>query len=117
MTAHGRGDATRYYWRIAEPYLQRPGVDRGTLMGFPCLRVNGDFFTTCEHESGDLIVKLPEQRVAALIDAGRGIACAPAGRVFQEWLRVSRRNRKTWTRLMDEALMFVARRTWSRARP
>jgi hypothetical protein len=42
------------------------------MMGFPCLRVSGAFFASCDHRSGDLIVKLPRHRVEQLIRAGAG---------------------------------------------
>jgi hypothetical protein len=34
------------FWQIAEQFLVDPSVSKGTLMGFPCLRVGGDFFAT-----------------------------------------------------------------------
>jgi hypothetical protein len=44
--------------------------------------VEGEFFATCDHRTGDLIVKLPQAGVQELIDLGVGPAFAPAGRVF-----------------------------------
>lgn len=52
------------------------------MMGFPCLRVDGAFFASCDHRSGDLIVKLPEARVRELIAEKTGKPFAPAGRIF-----------------------------------
>ena len=100
--------ASKYYWDIAATFLQRANIDESTLMGFPCLRINGDFFSTCDHRSGDLIVKLRKDRVSELIDAGRGEPFAPSGRVFKEWVLIKRRNKKTWIALMDESLSFVS---------
>ena len=105
---NGNTSETTYYWGIAADFLRLNDVDRGTLMGFPCLRVNGDFFSTCQHRSGDLIVKLPKSRVAGLIEAGRGEAFTPAGRIFREWVLVKKRNRKAWIALMEESLAFVS---------
>ncbi|MFT4582403.1 MAG: hypothetical protein ACI915_000434 [Gammaproteobacteria bacterium] len=99
---------TQFYWAIAKDFLSRESVDRGSLMGFPCLRVRGDFFGGCEHRSGDLIVKPPKARVTELIDLGRGEAFAPAGRVFKEWVLVGRRNKKSWITLIEESMNFVA---------
>lgn len=95
------------FWELAEPYLARDGVDEGTILSFPCLQVDGHFFATGEHRSGDLIVKLPKERVAELVAAGDGEPFAPAGRTFKEWVRVPRRDPVRWTGLMDEALAFV----------
>ncbi len=82
-------------------------MDEGTLMGFPCLRVNGDFFSTCDHRTGDLIVKLSRVRVSDMIARGEGESFAPAGRVFKEWLLVRERDADRWRALMEEAVTFV----------
>jgi len=75
-------------WDLAGPLLARPGVERSTMMGLPCLRIHGAFFACCDRRTGDLLVKLPEARVDELIAAGRGHAFAPAGRRFREWAAV-----------------------------
>ena len=77
-------------------------------MGFPCLRSDGQFFASCDHRTGDLIVKLPRDRVAELIDTGVGKPFAPAGRVFREWVLVEDRDETRWAALMDEARVFVS---------
>ena len=77
-------------------------------MGFPCLRVEGEFFATCDHRTGELIVKLPAPRVQELIDLGYGKAFKPAGRVFREWVLVPERDDKRWAGLMAEARSFVS---------
>lgn len=101
-------DPTEFFWTLAEPFLAREGVDTGTLMSFPCLRVNGDFFATCDHRSGELIAKLPTARVRELVDAGDGEPFAPAGRVFREWVLVPERDEQRWNGLIEEALAFVS---------
>ena len=100
-------DPTRFFWTIAEPLLAEDAVTRGTMMGFPCLRADGAFFASAEPKSGDLIVKLPADRVTAMVDAGEGDEFAPAGRRFREWVRVSDRSAARWTALMREGLAFV----------
>jgi hypothetical protein len=98
---------TAFFWDLAAPLLAREGVSDGTMMGFPCLRVRGAFFASCDHRSGDLIVKLPRERVAALIAAGEGLPFAPAGRVFKEWLLVPDRDEARWEALLTDAYAFV----------
>ncbi len=98
---------TDYFWDLVEPLLREDEIDEGTLMGFPCLRVNGDFFGTCDHRTGHLIVKVDRARVAQLIEAGVGQPFAPAGRVFKEWVLVEERNEQRWLALLDEARTFV----------
>jgi hypothetical protein len=94
---------TAFFWDIAEPFLTDPATSIGRLMQFPCLRAEGRFFATCDHRSGDLIVKLPRQRVSELIDAGRAQPFAPAGRTFKEWASIPHRDEGTWQALLTEA--------------
>lgn len=98
---------TAFFWDLAGPLLAREGVSDGTMMGYPCLRVRGAFFASCDHRTGDLIVKLPRDRVTALIAAGEGQPFAPAGRVFKEWLLVPDRDDRRWEALLAEAYAFV----------
>ncbi len=84
------------------------GAERGTMMGLPCLRVAGGFFASADRQTGDLIVKLPKDRVLALIEAGTGEPFAPNGRTFKEWLSIPNRDVDQWRALAEEALAFVA---------
>ncbi|MDF1667014.1 MAG: hypothetical protein P1V97_35050 [Planctomycetota bacterium] len=107
MTKSKKAPETDFFWTLAKEFLSQDGVTEGSLMGFPCLRVNGEFFGTCDHRSGDLIVKLPKDRVAKLIADEKGHPFAPAGRIFKEWVLVKKRNKKTWTALLKEGQAFV----------
>jgi hypothetical protein len=84
-----------------------PAVSRSTMMGFPCLRVAGAFAASFDHRSGDLVVKLPRDRVAAAVEAGEGQPFAPAGKVFREWLAITDRDPDRWRRRVTEAIVFV----------
>jgi hypothetical protein len=101
-------DVTAFFWETAVPLLAERNVARATMMGFPCLRVDGAFFASCDHRTGDLIVKLPAERVAELIASGEGGPFAPAGRRFKEWAMVADRDRERWNGLLDEARRFVS---------
>jgi hypothetical protein len=96
------------FWDLAEPLLDEPGITRSTMMGFPCLRIDGKFFATCDHRSGALVVKLPEDRVDQLIETERAESFAPAGRPFREWASIPPERSRTWRRLLTEARAFVA---------
>lgn len=96
------------FWAVAEPLLERAGVSRSTMMGLPCLRIDGRFFASFDRSTGDLLVKLPEDRVDQLVAAGRAHAFAPAGRRFREWAAVEPARRRSWPSLLDAALAFVA---------
>jgi hypothetical protein len=111
MSARERKLGEARFWRLAEPLLQQAGVTRSTMMGFPCLRLDGVFFASCDHRSGDLVVKLNEERVTALLDAGQAQPFAPNGRRFREWASVPARRQRQWAPLLDEALRLAATRT------
>jgi hypothetical protein len=98
---------TDFFWEVSAAVLTRSGVATGTMMGFPCLRVSGAFFASCDHRSGDLIVKLPKHRVEQLIAAGAGKPFAPAGRTFREWVLIGDRDQARWAELIDEARAFA----------
>ena len=98
---------TAFFWDLAEHLLIDPATSIGTLMKFPCLRANGSFFATCDHRSGDLIVKLPRQRVAQLVDDGVAQPFAPAGRTFKEWVSITERDEDTWQSLLTEARTYA----------
>ena len=98
------------FWSLAEPLLEQAGVTRSTMMGFPCLRLDGDFFASCDHRTGSLVVKLDESRVTALVEAGRAEEFAPSGRRFREWASIPVRRQRSWGALLDEALQCAASR-------
>jgi hypothetical protein len=100
-------DGEARFWDLAVPLLALPEVERSTMMGLPCLRVDGAFFASCDRRTGDLLVKLPEERVDALIASGAANSFAPAGRRFREWAAVPPSKSRSWRRLLDDALAFV----------
>lgn len=95
------------FWELAEP-LMANGAERSTMMGHPCLRVNGDFFASLERNTGHLIVKLPADRVNEMIDDGEAEPFAPAGRRFKEWALIADRDEAKWEQLLADAIAFVA---------
>jgi hypothetical protein len=104
-----RDDGHRHFWEVAEPYLAAGALVEGTLMGHRCLRAssNDEFVATVERSSGNLVVKLPRARVAALIDAGAGLPFAPAKKVFSEWVAVADFDERRWAELLEESMEFV----------
>jgi hypothetical protein len=96
------------FWSLAEDLMKEdPRVVEGTLMNGRCLRVGKAFLALLDAKSQGLVVKLPADRVAALIDAGKGEPFAPAGKVFAEWLLVPRADRRRWRALLREGVEFV----------
>ncbi len=95
-------------WASAEPMLAQPGVTRSTMMGLPCLRIDGRFFGSFDRRTGDLLVKLPAALVDQLVGARRAHCSPVAGRRFREWAAISPTRRRSWPALLEEALAFVA---------
>ncbi len=94
--------------------LEEPGVSRSTMMGFPCLRLDGDFFACRDVRSDDLVVKLTQARVTALIETGQAMAFAPNGRRFKAWAAISSADIASCEMLLAEALDCAARRRRAR---
>ncbi|MDJ0757280.1 MAG: hypothetical protein QNJ45_27350 [Ardenticatenaceae bacterium] len=95
------------FWDLAQPLLVSGEAERGTMMGFPCLRVKGKFFASLEKDTNDLIVKLPAERVRTLIDQGQAQPFAPNGRTFREWALIPHPDEKQWAGYLEEAKAFV----------
>jgi hypothetical protein len=110
MSARAQTPGERRFWTLAAPLLNQPGVTRSTMMGYACLRLDGDFFATCDHRTGNLVVKLNDQRLSALLDSETAEPFAPNGRRFREWASIPLQRRRRWGRLLDEALELAARR-------
>ena len=98
------------FWDLAEELMADPRIERSTMMGFPCLRIEGKFFASIHNKTHDLIVKLSEERVGELIESGAGAEFAPAGKVFREWLSVETPDPQLWGDLLVEARDFVEQR-------
>lgn len=97
------------FWELIEELqMEDPRVEEGTIMGGRCARVAGEFLGLVDFKGSGLVVKLPKDRVAELIDKGTGQPFAPAGKVFKEWLSVPKRDRRRWRSLLREGVAFVA---------
>jgi hypothetical protein len=99
------------YERLVDRLSAQPDVSppsEGGKFGSAGLKVNGKIFAMLVR--GQLVLKLPRQRVAALIEAGQGRHFdANKGRPMREWL-VANPDRD-WQQLAEEALNFVRSRS------
>jgi hypothetical protein len=102
------GKGEELFWQLADGLLREPGVTRGAMMGYPCLRSDGAFFACVERRTGNLVAKLPGPRVRDLVAAGRAMPFAPNGRIFKEWAAFPVPDRKEWGAVLDEARQFVS---------
>ena len=110
MAMTDRSDPHSRFWQLAEPLLAMPGVSRSTMMGFPCLRLNGDFFASWDPHAQQVVIKLDSSDVETLIDTGGGLPFAPAGRRFREWVAVSATSLARWPVLLEDAYRYAMRR-------
>ena len=74
------------------------------------LKINDKIFAMISSKD-EFVVKLPQQRVDALISSGQGKRFDPGhGRLMKEWLTVETTSGEVWLRLAKEAMEFVASR-------
>jgi hypothetical protein len=85
-------------------------VSRSTMMGLPCLRLDGAFFASFDERHDELIVKLAADDVAARVAGGHGHAFAPAGKAFKEWLAIPPADLEAWRPILAAALAFAGMR-------
>lgn len=91
---------------IAVGLRGEPGVDEGTGFGTnPGLRVGGKIFAMIVRD--ELVVKLPAERCAELVDDGAGTLFQIGRRQMREWVSVGTDRQHDWPALASEALAFV----------
>ena len=101
-------DGEMRFWHLAEPLLDTAGVTRSTMMGLPCLRIDGAFFASWDRTNGALLVKLPEEEVGELVASGTADPFSPAGRRFRQWASIPPGQDERWAALLDRALHYVS---------
>jgi hypothetical protein len=101
------GAARDLYDELTDDLLYDPAIGRATMMGYPCVRLAGRFLASYDDKEGQLVVKLPRERVAELVESGQGDPFAPAGKVFREWVAIPRVDRTLWQTVLAEAVGFA----------
>jgi len=96
---------------IVGELLYTPGVtppSEGRGFGSSGLKIHNKIFAMLVR--GRLVVKLPKQRVNALIASGDGEAFDPRkdGRPMKEWLVLEPTSKEDWLPLARDAMEFVA---------
>jgi hypothetical protein len=71
--------------QVAEDYQGDPDVAMGTMFRSPGLRVGGKIFAFLGHR-GELIVKLPSDRVGDFVEAGAAEKVVMGKRTMREWI-------------------------------
>jgi len=91
---------------VAEALSKQGAAIRAKMFGSPGLKVGNKVFA-CLVE-GKLVVKLPKERVDALVKSGKGEHFDPGmGRLMKEWAAVRPTTPDEWLRLAAEAKEFV----------
>jgi hypothetical protein len=105
---NGAADIDEYYRRVSESLLAEPAISRSTMMGLPCLRWRGQFFASYDRRTGNLVIKLPPDEVAALIAGGAAEPFAPSGRQFRAWAAITPAHRDVWSEYLHRAHDYVS---------
>lgn len=97
------------YAALVEAFLGASDMElSGKGFGADALKVRGKIFAMLSQ--GRLVVKLPRQRVDALVASGEGERFDPRrdGRVMKNWLALVPTSSLDWLPLAQEARAFVA---------
>lgn len=93
---------------LAARFADEADVESGTGFGSaPALRVAGKIFAMLPQ--GELVVKLPPERCAAMVEAAEGRLFVVGRRTMREWLVVDGLDPDSWATLADDALAYVRR--------
>ncbi|GAA3095958.1 hypothetical protein JOF29_004192 [Kribbella aluminosa] len=110
----GRESARALYDELTDDLLYDPAIGYGTIMGHPCIRLAGRFVTCLERNGTGLILKLPADRVTAVIADGTGVPFTANRAPMREWVTIPTADRAVWQTLLEEAVAF-ARSTLGKA--
>jgi hypothetical protein len=89
------------------PAVTPPG--EGAKFGAGGLKVDNKLFAMVS--KGELVVKLPRDRVVVLIAEGKGTRFDPGhGRLMKEWVSIATAHGDDWPALADEAHGYVSGR-------
>jgi hypothetical protein len=101
-------NAAAEYSKVVERLVRRRGVTQGGRgFGASALKVDGKIFAMLSAQ-GRFVVKLPRERVTALLASGDRDRFDPGhGRVMKEWVALKPVSRKQWMPLAEEAMQFV----------
>ena len=90
------------YAAVKAHFAQVAGVTVNAGRGAQGLKVGAKMFAM--FSKGDLLLKLPPDRVTALIDAGRGLPYDPGtGKVMKNYVLIPVAKKRSWINLCEEA--------------
>jgi hypothetical protein len=93
-----------------DPRVDDPSIAKGKGFGSKGLKVKRKLFAF-RSSRGKLVLKLPKERVDALVSSGKGEYFDPGhGRLMKEWIAIDLRARALWLGFAREALEHAARK-------
>ena len=99
-------EATRFYDSQRERLLGDPSISEKKMFGTTAMCVDGKVFMFAWKDV--LVLKIPADRVEALVAAGDGELFDPGhGRTSKTWVALYPTAGGQWERLADEARAFV----------
>jgi TfoX/Sxy family transcriptional regulator of competence genes len=102
---------TAEFQKVVSMFAGHRDVKFGKMFGSSSvLNVDGKIFAMCR--KGDLVVKVPKDRVDQLVAARKGTRFEPAdGRIMKEWIVIPAKaiqaKKEDWQKLSQEAYSFV----------
>ena len=99
-------DPERLFEDLGAAFLAKPGVSSGRMFGSTGLKRHGKVFAMLV--KGELVLKLPNDRVQTLLADGYGSPFDPGhGRLMKEWVTIGVTNHSRWHDLAQIAYEFV----------
>jgi hypothetical protein len=97
---------TPEFSKVVSIFAEQRDVKFGKMFGSSSvLNVDGKIFAMCR--KGELVVKLPKERVDELVRARKGTRFEPGhGRIMKEWVVIPAK-KEDWQKLSKEAYGFV----------
>jgi hypothetical protein len=92
---------------LAARLLTEPDTDEGIAFRSRGLRSGGKIFAMLV--DGELVVKLPADRCAALVSGGGARPFESGRRTMREWVTIAPALTAVWPAIADEALAFARR--------
>lgn len=91
---------------LVASYREDPAIGLGRMMRVEGLQVHGKVFAFLSGEN--LVLKLPEETVGSLIDAGRARTYVVGKRTMRERAEIPITEAPNWSELAEQARKFVA---------
>jgi hypothetical protein len=102
-----RGGVAAMFEELAQRLVaEDPALDYGRMFNSDGLKTNGKFFAF-PGSNGDLIVKLPAERIVELVAGGEGRPLTMGKRTMREWVRVAPADDAACAAYVAEAQDFV----------